>query len=46
MNVNEQEFVAATDDVLAVLRQHGIGEREQQEVLAAFFALKDEVLHQ
>ncbi|HEX6030543.1 MAG TPA: group 1 truncated hemoglobin [Tepidiformaceae bacterium] len=45
MNVNEQEFVSATDDVLAVLRAHGVPEREQQEVLAAFFAMKDEVLH-
>ena len=44
MNVNEQEFLAATDDVLAVLRSHGVGEREQQEVLAAFFAMKGEVL--
>ena len=45
MNINEQEFVAATDDVLTVLRRHGVAEREQQEVLAAFFAMKDEVLH-
>ena len=45
MNVNEQEFVAATDDVLAVLRKHGVGDREQAEVLAAFFAMKGEVLH-
>ena len=46
MNVNEQEFVAATDDLLAVMRKRGVPEREQQEVLAAFFAMKDEVLHQ
>jgi hemoglobin len=46
MNVNEQEFVAAVDDVLAVMRARGVPEREQQEVLAAFFALKGEVLHQ
>ena len=45
MNVSDQEFVSAVDDVMAVLRKNGVGEREQQEVLAAFFAMKDEVLH-
>lgn len=45
MNVNEQELVAAMDDVLAVLQRHGIPVLEQQEVLAAFFAMKGEVLH-
>jgi hemoglobin len=45
MNVNEQEFVAAADDVLLVLQKHGVGEREQQEILAALFAMKSEVLH-
>lgn len=46
MNINEAEFVAATDDVLAVLQRNGVGAQEQQEILAAFFALKGEVLHQ
>ena len=46
MNINEQEFVAATDDVLAVLRRNGVGEQEQLEILGAFFAMKGEVLHQ
>jgi hemoglobin len=45
MNVSDQEFVSAVDDVMAVLRRNGVGDREQQEVLAAFFAMKDEVLH-
>ncbi len=45
MNLSEQEFVAATDDVMAVLRRNGVGEREQQEVLAAFWAMKEDVLH-
>ena len=45
MNLSEQEFVSATDDVMAVLRKYGAGEREQQEVLAAFWAMKDDVLH-
>jgi hemoglobin len=45
MNVNELEFVSATDDVVGVLRKHGVGEREQADVIAAFFAMKGEVLH-
>lgn len=45
MNINPTEFVAATDDVMAVLNRHGVGPQEQMEVLAAFFSLKDEVLH-
>ena len=45
MNVNEHEFVAATDDVLAVLQQFGVPQQEQLEVLGAFFAMKGEVLH-
>ena len=44
MNVNEAEFVHAVDDVVAVLQRNGVGEREQAEVLAAFFALKSDVL--
>jgi hemoglobin len=45
MNVNEHEFVAATDDVLAVLNRNGVGPQEQLEILGAFFAMKGEVLH-
>ncbi len=44
MNINEQEFVAATDDVLAVLQRNNVGPQEQMEILAAFFAMKDQVL--
>jgi hemoglobin len=45
MNVNELEFVAATDDVLGVLNRNGVGPQEQLEILGAFFAMKGEVLH-
>lgn len=44
MNISEQEFVAATDDVFAVLQRNNVGMQEQMEVLAAFFALKGQVL--
>ncbi|MBI5287349.1 MAG: group 1 truncated hemoglobin, partial [Chloroflexi bacterium] len=33
MNVSEQEFLAAVDDLMMVLDRHGIDEREKQEVL-------------
>lgn len=46
MNVNERELIAAVDDVLLVLRNHGIGEQEQREVLAILYSLKDEVMYQ
>ena len=45
MNIGEHEFVAATDDVLDVLQRNGVGPQEQMEILAAFFAMKGEVLH-
>lgn len=44
MNLNERELVAAIDDVLSVLRAHGVGEAEQREMLAILYSLKDEVL--
>lgn len=45
MNVNEQEFVAATDDLMAVLQRNNVAPQEQMELLAAFFAMKEQVLH-
>ncbi len=45
MNISEKEFVSATDDVLAVLGRNNVAPQEQMEILAAFFAMKDEVLH-
>jgi hemoglobin len=44
MNVSEQEFIAVVDDILMVLRSHGVGEHEQQEVLYALYGLKSEVV--
>ncbi|MCL4241518.1 MAG: group 1 truncated hemoglobin [Dehalococcoidia bacterium] len=44
MNVSEEEFVATVDDVLKVLHANGIGQREQEEVLAIFWTLKGDVL--
>jgi hemoglobin len=44
MNVSEQEFIAAVDDLMMVLDRNGIGEREKQEVLYIFYSLKGDVL--
>ena len=44
MNLSEQEFIAAVDDLMMVMQKNGVGEREQQEVLFIFYSLKGEVL--
>jgi hemoglobin len=45
MNVSEAEYLAALDDILAVLRRHDIDEPTQKDVLAIAYSLKDEILH-
>lgn len=44
MNINEAEYMAAIDDVLAALDKHGVGSREKEEVLAILYGLKGEIL--
>lgn len=45
MNINEAEYMAATDDILAALRKHGVDEQTQKDVLAIAYSLKDDILH-
>lgn len=45
MNINEAEYMAATDDILAVLRKHHIDEQTQKDVLAIAYSLKGDILH-
>ena len=45
MNINEVEYVAAIDDILAVLRKHNIDEQSQKDVLAIAYSLKEGILH-
>lgn len=45
MNINEAEYMAATDDILSVLRKRGIDEQTQKDVLAIAWSLKGEILH-
>ena len=44
MNLSEQEYLAAVDDLMAVLRKNNVAEQEQKDVLYIFFTLKGEVL--
>lgn len=44
MNICEAEYMAATDDILNVLEQHGHNEDTRNEVLAILYALKDEIM--
>ena len=44
MNINEEEYVAVLDDILAALDSNGVGEREKQELLMIAYSLKGEIL--
>jgi hemoglobin len=46
MNINEIEFVAVCDDVLAALDHNQVGQREKDEILCILYSLKNEVVHQ
>jgi len=45
MNVSEREYVAALDDLLEALNTHGVGQREQEELLSIAYSLRGEILH-
>ena len=44
MNLSEQEYLAAVDDLMLVMEKNNIGEQERKDVLFIFFSLKGEVL--
>lgn len=44
MNIDEGEFVAALDDILAVLQQHGVDDESRNEVLAIAYSLKGDII--
>ncbi|GIU19251.1 hypothetical protein TUM4644_06760 [Shewanella colwelliana] len=44
MNINEREYMAVIDDILAVLDKHDVGQQEQQELLMAAYSLRSEIL--
>lgn len=45
MNINEAEYMAATDDILAALRKHSIDEQTQKDVLSIAYSLKGDIMH-
>ena len=44
MNINEAEYMAAVDDILAALRAHQVDEQAQKDVLAIAYSLKGDIL--
>lgn len=44
MNISEQEFIAATDDVMTALEKNGVDAPTRNDVLAIFWSLKGEVI--
>ncbi len=44
MNINEAEYMAATDDILAAMRKNKIDEQTQKDVLAIAYSLKGDIL--
>jgi hemoglobin len=46
MNVSAEEYLAAIDDILMVLRKHAIDDETQKDVLAIAYSLKAEIVRQ
>ncbi|WP_018949240.1 group 1 truncated hemoglobin [Thioalkalivibrio sp. ALMg11] len=44
MNINEEEFVAVVDDIVEALDEHGVGQREKEELLMISWSLKPEIV--
>jgi hemoglobin len=44
MNINDNEYMAAVDDVIKALDNHGIGDREKGEILYIFYSLRPDVV--
>lgn len=45
MNINEAEYMAVIDDILAAMRQHNIDEQTLKDVLSIAYSLKGDILH-
>lgn len=44
MNISASEFMAVLDDALGAMHKNGIGQREQEEVLFAFYSMRSQVV--
>lgn len=45
MNICDNEYMAAVDDVMTALDKNGIGQREKEEVLFIFYSLRPDVVN-
>lgn len=45
MNINDEEFVAVCDDVLAALDKNKVGQQERDEVLCILYSMKGDIAH-
>jgi len=45
MNINEAEFIAVCDDVLAALDKNKVGQRERDEILCILYSMKGDIVH-
>lgn len=45
MNIGAGEYLAAVDDIMDTLNEHGIDEQTRKDVLAIAYSLKDEIIH-
>ncbi len=45
MNISEAEYVAAIDDILAVMDEHELDEETRKDMLAILYSLKDQIVH-
>ena len=43
MNISDEEYMAAMDDIMAVLARHEIDETSQKDVLAIVYSLKGQI---
>lgn len=44
MNISEQEYLAAMDDIMGALAKHDIDEATRKDVLAILYALKGDII--
>ncbi|GLP95503.1 group I truncated hemoglobin [Paraferrimonas sedimenticola] len=44
MNISDQEYMAAVDDVMTALERNGIGATEKGEILYIFYSLRPQVV--
>lgn len=44
MNISEQEYLAATDDVMGALDRNQVDEQSRKDILAILYGLKGEIL--